>query len=114
MKASNEDRETDRTPQRESRAKDGPESEPAAAAHRAPTARPFSLSTAQRFQSAAGNRALAGMIAQRRATTTAPAAPGTPATAEPATTTIEPDPAPKHDLPAPAQSLASPDPVHIP
>lgn len=39
-------------------------------ARRAPAARPLNVFAAQRIQASAGNRALAGMIAQRR--TTAP------------------------------------------
>ncbi|MEV6637717.1 hypothetical protein AB0M54_44005, partial [Actinoplanes sp. NPDC051470] len=49
----------------------------AAGARRAPSARPFGVAAAQRLQSAAGNRALAGMIAQRRKPTSTTAAPST-------------------------------------
>ncbi|MEV7630332.1 hypothetical protein AB0O15_45695, partial [Actinoplanes sp. NPDC089786] len=58
----------------------------ATGARRAPSARPFGVAAAQRLQSAAGNRALAGMIAQRRKPTSPTAASPT-ATASPASAT---------------------------
>ncbi|MEV6638161.1 hypothetical protein AB0M54_46320, partial [Actinoplanes sp. NPDC051470] len=104
-KASTEDRDPERrtplTPvPSEERAPEAP-----AAARRAPAARPFTVGTAQRIQSAAGNRALAGMIAQRRATAQAPAAPviESEGLVHPA------DPAGEHDAVAPVQRLVGPE-----
>jgi hypothetical protein len=86
--------------------------EPPAETRSAPPRRTLSVSTAQRIQSAAGNRALAGMIAQRRATASPVAASpssvsaATPTTAEPAAESPEPDLTPERDAAAPAQRLA--------
>ncbi|MEV7630453.1 hypothetical protein AB0O15_46335, partial [Actinoplanes sp. NPDC089786] len=104
-KASTEDRDPERrtplTPvPSEERAPEAP-----AAARRAPAARPFTVGTAQRIQSAAGNRALAGMIAQRRATAQAPAAPVTESEG-----LVQPaDQVAEHDTAASAQRLVGPE-----
>src|SRR5262245_19978428 len=71
MKDHSDGQDQERTPRAAPARSDEAAAEAPDTARRAPSARPFSVSTAQRLQSGAGNRALTGLLAQRRATTTA-------------------------------------------
>ena len=67
VKAPAQERGSDRASRRpETPRAERVEAEPAAGARRAPTAGPVSAGVAQRLQAAAGNRAVAGLLAQRR------------------------------------------------
>ncbi|GLZ00744.1 hypothetical protein [Actinoplanes sp. NBRC 103695] len=94
MKATTEDHDPERRSSPAPHRTDEQATDSPGEARRAPAARPFSVGTAQRLQSAAGNRALSGMIAQRRAPATA-AGPATapPTPAGPATDTATAAPA---------------------
>ncbi|MGW4161406.1 HPC2 multi-domain protein [Streptomyces sp. NPDC004788] len=80
--AAHEQNEPERSPEHRVRPDGGQVAESPATTRPAPAVRPLSARTAQLIQAGAGNRALAGMIAQRRAAEI-PATGAKPSTAEP-------------------------------